>query len=242
MMKSLLILGSLALVSVADAKPGPQFKLHDTTILARSRSFQDPSTPGNPGGDSTTPIRQAKMKVAITKFIFEKVNGTYTHRSEPVCAKTVSVDVYDLRNSVDPIVGVLGESCSSTVDGKPVSVSFGGVVTLAHGAPFPGDAPVDTKNFGSFMWVGFDGQMPAPQTPPSLQDGLFQSSWTRDLNQKYFGAYLAPAVYTMCIGTGEPGRSEPIPSPARSLLRSSDDSSCSTNYPEYFSALVEIED
>lgn len=229
MKMSLLILCLGLIVPLTNAVAKPMFMI-DPVI--------QPSKPG-------APVRQAKMKVAVKKMTFEQqANGSYAFREEVVCNAKIWIDVYDLRQSPDQALGVLPQVCTSTIGNEPVDISIGGIITLAHDAPFPGEASVDLKFFNAFMWVSSLGPT-TPEKAKALQDGLSQSSWTRDLNQKYFGARLDPPVFTMCSTQSEP---VPMPMPnepvslRQSLSPTDPTSQCTTNYPEFISAQIEIED
>ncbi|MEK7357128.1 MAG: hypothetical protein AAB250_11815, partial [Bdellovibrionota bacterium] len=151
--------------------------------------------------------------------------------------------VYDIRtNPKTPVYPEHHGSCLSTVGGMNAEIVYGGVVALTHGEPFPGETAVDLKAFSAYMGVHPDwDSSPLPPRPPEIQRPMGQTSWTRDVDQKSYGAMFTPNVFMMCRS----GESSPMPNPVPSpvvTLENEPATECTASLPEYFSAFVEIQD
>jgi hypothetical protein len=198
-----------------------------------------------------SPIRTAQFRYSIKKSTFEKNGTDYRWREEEVCSGSVPIDVFDSRQDPNGSFNSRYFECESRLGEQTAKVGFGGLVSISKGELFPKESETDVKVFNSYLYVSTPGQIEGVQEP------IYQTSWTRDLNQKSTGLILRPPAWIACMSSSGPRVEPGEPSQSRSLAKQpwikaqkmfsssgdkQEERQCQANIPEFFYALVEFED
>jgi len=105
------------------------------------------------------PVRQAKLKVGISKIIVtQSDDGSYSYSKQSVCQKEIPVDVYDARGLTR--FGISSDTishCESTLNQQSIKLNIFGAVVMGHGVFWNDEPSSDFKAFWGNIWVENQG-------------------------------------------------------------------------------------
>lgn len=153
-----ILLSTLSLHISANAESRTNLEL--SRLFPNSKILQQVGMgiPAPPAGSQSTnldPIRKAKVKFHVYKFIYTQ-DGTGLHgKSEDVCEKEVDVNVYDARGVSGGITyQVDNATCDTTYQGKSSVVAIYFNILLWNATPFSNESAVDLKGYTALMSAG----------------------------------------------------------------------------------------
>ena len=192
------------------------------------------------------PVRDAKVRVAITKYTWLTAPNPST-QADRVCELEFSIPVFDARGTVGGwYYNLASQHCMSTVDSNPVKVWLNAAILLTDK-----NDPIDhsdRKYFHANMNVGRPDPAGGAIPLPGLASGM--SAWSRDVTAKTLGLDLEPSQNWICLQP-EPGHEVPFPDPklsgrvqTKSKFKINDNGpiNCTPSMNEWFSASVEFVD
>ena len=167
----------------------------------------------------SAPIRQAYSKVSVQKHTWMKQSdGSFAFNQEEVCTHASTIKVFADENLQIDTDQILLAECSSTYNGRTVTVAVSGLVALFHRAIFNDEGAVDFKAMYNYLYlVGSD----------TSDNFLTSYSGTRYTGATSTLGSLSATIASGCVNSPNSGTSGTI---------------CMPSMTEYFEAVTEIKD
>jgi len=184
-----------------------------------------------------TPLRMAKATVQILRVevSYDAATGKGDHKRTPVCTQNIDLAVSDSRNNV---VRPGYVQCSDKVNGQDIKIITSAMFALQRGSLIEGTPETDFKYLAIYSNSQYVNNFPGSQLP----DIPANMSYSKDLNQKFFGAFSAPKQFVLCQAESvpslpqDPDPNEPAPKPRPQS------SNCTVQNPLGYQVVWEVED
>jgi hypothetical protein len=202
-----------------------------TTLATSPMSFAASPPPA-------PPLRLAKATVQILRVevSFDNATGKGDHKRTPICTQVINLPVSDARKNGYAVPGNV--QCKDTVNGQDISINTGAIFALQRGSVVEGTPETDFKYLAVYSRSEYLTSAPQNQLP----DIPSNMSYSKDLDQKFFGALSMPKQFVNCQAESvpslpqDPNPNKPTPNPRPQSTN------CSVVNPLGYQVVWEVED